>query len=66
MDVKDLRSFSTEELTGKIKSWKEELFRSRFKTQSNENKDTSVLRKLRRDIARAYTILGQKKTGTEV
>ncbi len=66
MDAKELKNFSVEELKSRVHQWREELFRSKFKTQSSETKDTSILRKLRRDIARGLTVLNQKVAlGTE-
>lgn len=62
MKAQELRQFSAGDLKSRIETWKEELFRSRFKTEASEARDTSVVRKLRRDIARAYTILAQKTT----
>lgn len=65
MKAKELRDFSVSDLQGRINTWKEEVFRSRFKMENAEARDTSVIRKLRRDIARAYTILLEKRaTGT--
>jgi len=66
MDATELKNFSVDELNGRVLQWREELFRSKFKTQSAEKKDTSVLRKLRRDIARGLTILNQKLAAGEV
>jgi large subunit ribosomal protein L29 len=60
MDAKELRQFSPQELAGRVRQWKDELFRSKFKAESTEAKDTSVFKKLRRDIARAKTILNEK------
>lgn len=60
MKVQELNQFTVDELKARIGQWKEELFRSRFKAQSSEVRDTSVFRKLRRDVARAKTILNQK------
>lgn len=60
MDAKELRAFSPDELKGRVKQWKEDLFRSKFKTQSSEARDTSVIRKLKRDIARGLTIMNEK------
>lgn len=65
MEAQELRQFNSEELKTRIKQWREELFRSRFKAQSSEAKDTSVLVKLRRDIARGLTILNEKARGAE-
>ncbi len=66
MEIKELRSLSVEELNGRVKAWKEDLFRSKFKTQSNESKDTSVLKKFRQDIARAFTVITEKRKQAEV
>jgi large subunit ribosomal protein L29 len=68
MKASELRTFSTEELKGRVRQWREELFRARFKSQSSETKDTSVLVKLRKDIARGNTVLTEKlkASGQEV
>jgi large subunit ribosomal protein L29 len=62
MEIKDLRSLSPSELSSRVQQWKEELFRAKFKGQSGETRDTSIFRKLRKDIARAKTVLVEKKT----
>jgi|688.fasta_scaffold61877_10 large subunit ribosomal protein L29 len=66
MEAKELRSFSAEELKGRVKQWQEDLFRARFKGQSAEARDTSVFKKLKRDIARAQTVLTEKLRGIEL
>jgi large subunit ribosomal protein L29 len=66
MEASELRSFSVEELRGRIRQWKEELFRARFKSESSEAKDTSIFFKLRKDIARAMTVLNEKNRGIEL
>ncbi len=63
MEAQELRQLKKEELETKIRQWREELFRSRFKSQTSEAKDTSVFPKLRRDIARGLTILQETKLG---
>ena len=63
MEAQELRQLKKEELEGRIRQWREELFRSRFKSQTSEAKDTSVFPKLRRDIARGLTILHETKLG---
>jgi large subunit ribosomal protein L29 len=65
MKTQELKQFSAEDLKSRIGQWREELFRSRFKAQSSEVRDTSVFRKLRRDIARAMTILNEKKNAPQ-
>jgi large subunit ribosomal protein L29 len=63
MNAGELRNFSPDELSARVKQWKDELFRWSLKTQSQEARDTSIVRKLRRDIARALTVLNEKKSG---
>ena len=63
MEAQELRQMKKEELEGKLTQWREELFRSRFKSQTSEAKDTSIFLKLRRDIARGMTILNETKLG---
>jgi large subunit ribosomal protein L29 len=60
MEAAELRQFTADELKGRIKQWQDELFRARFKGQTSEAKDTSVVKKLRHDIARANTVLVEK------
>lgn len=62
MEAKELRQFSAAELHGRVKQWREELFRHKFRAQSSEARDTSIVRKLRKDIARALTVLREKST----
>ena len=66
MEAKELRNFSVDELKARVRQWRKELFRSKFKTQSSETKDTSVLRKLRQEIARGMTVLTEKETGNRL
>lgn len=65
MKAEELRQFSEQELKSRIGQWEDELFRSRFKSQSSEAADTSIWRKLRRDIARGKTVLREKQAGGE-
>jgi large subunit ribosomal protein L29 len=60
MKASELRTFSADELKGRVRQWRDELFRARFKSQTSETKDTSILVKLRRDIARGNTLLNEK------
>lgn len=63
MEAQELRQMKKEEIEVKIRQWREELFRGRFKAQTSEAKDTSVFLKLKRDIARGLTILNESKLG---
>jgi len=66
MEANELRQFSADDLRGRIKEWKEEIFRQYLKKVTSESKDTMVLRRLRRDVARAYTVLNEKVAGIEI
>ncbi len=50
-----------DELKGRIRQWQTELFRARIKRRTQEFKDTSIFRKIRKDIARAKSVLNEKK-----
>jgi large subunit ribosomal protein L29 len=65
MKIQELRQFSADDLKSRLGQWRDELFRSRFKAQSSEVRDTSVFRKLRKDIARALTVLNEKKNAPQ-
>ncbi|MCB0417779.1 MAG: 50S ribosomal protein L29 [Bdellovibrionaceae bacterium] len=66
MEAQELRQFNAQELETRIRQWREELFRARLKKMSNEMKDTSLFGKLRKDIARAMSVLSEKKKGGAV
>lgn len=66
MEANELRQLSVEELKGRVKQFKEELVRSRFKVQTAETRDTSVSKKTKADIARVLTVLSEKARGVEV
>lgn len=61
MEARELRELAIPELTTRVTQWREELFRSKLKKFSGEAGDTTASRKLRRDIARALTVLNEKK-----
>ncbi len=66
MEASELRQFSVEDLTNRVKQWREELFRARLKKMGSEMKDVSVFKKLRHDIARGLLVIGEKKRGVTV
>ncbi len=65
MEAKELRGLGLPELKARVGQWKEELFRSKLKKFSGEAKDTLASRKLRREIARALTVLGEKTSSAK-
>jgi len=60
MSVKDLRELSVQELENKIIDLKKELMDSRFSLATSQLEDTSVLKKIKKEIAQANTVLTEK------
>lgn len=64
MIAKDLRSNSLSELEDKLANLVRELVTVRMQKAMNENKQTHLQRKLRRDIARIKTVYNEIKQGS--
>lgn len=60
MKVKEIRDLSREDVSKKIDGWEEELFNLRFQAKLGQLANPLQLRLVRRDIARAKTILNEK------
>ena len=60
MTVSELRSKSTDELNQELQSLLRAQFNLRMQKATQQLNNTSQIRKVRRDIARVRTILGQK------
>ena len=67
MKAGDLRDFSVDELKGKEKDLREELFNLRFQHATGQLENTARIRLVRKDLARIKTILNEEvranKTG---
>jgi large subunit ribosomal protein L29 len=63
MKVSDIRDLSLEELRGKEKDLREELFNLRFQHATGQLENTMRIPELKKDIARVKTILGEKQRG---
>jgi large subunit ribosomal protein L29 len=61
MKAKELRELSGEELIAKVGEMRHELFNARIKKTTGQLENTAKLRTLRRDIARAETVLGERR-----
>lgn len=59
MKTSQLRAQSAEELAVFVKERRKELFDLRFKHYTGQLADTSQLKKIRREIARIETVIGQ-------
>lgn len=61
MKVEKLRELSTNELTRKVDSFKEELFNLRFQMATGQLENPMRIKELRKDIAKAKTILRERE-----
>ncbi|GHD23594.1 MULTISPECIES: 50S ribosomal protein L29 [Nocardiopsis] len=59
----ELREQSIEDLVGKLKEAKEELFNLRFQAATGQLDNHSRLRTVKREIARIYTVLREHELG---
>eukprot|EP01035_Chromulina_nebulosa_P015469 gene15469-20492_t len=62
MTSKEIRDLSSDEITAKVRSAREELLQLRLRKQTGQVEKTSQIRVLRKDIARLLTIQNQKKS----
>ena len=60
MSVNDLRELSIGELQNKLIDLKKELMDSRFSLATSQLEDTSVFKKIKKEIAQANTVLTEK------
>lgn len=63
MKATELRSLSDEELRARIDGLKDELFNLRFQLATGQLENPMRIRQVRKDIARAKTILRQRELG---
>jgi large subunit ribosomal protein L29 len=61
----DIRELSVDEIRERIGEAKEELFRLRFRSATQQLENPALIRGLRRDVARMQTILRERETGNE-
>jgi large subunit ribosomal protein L29 len=58
----DIRELSEDEIRDRIAEAKEELFRLRFRSATQQLDNPSLVKGLRRDVARMQTILRERET----
>ena len=56
----EIRKMSTEEINSNIAKLKEELFNLRFQAEVGKLEKTADLRKVKKEIARCYTVLTER------
>jgi len=64
MKAQELRNLSKEEIAKKVQEMQEELFNLRFQAKMGQLANALQLRMVRRNIARAMTLLAQKAKET--
>ena len=62
MSIENLRELSITELENKILDLKKELMESRFSLATSQIEDTSIFKKIKKEIAQANTVLNQKRS----
>jgi large subunit ribosomal protein L29 len=62
----ELRGLPDDELLARIESAKEELFNLRFQLATGQLDNTTRLRELKRDVARAATVLRERELEREL
>jgi len=65
MKAKEIRELSVDEIVKKVDSLEEELFNLRFQAKMGQLSNALQLRYVRRDIAKAKTILNEKRTAAK-
>lgn len=63
MKASDLRNLTTAEIEQKISGYKEQLFNLRFQLAAGQLDNPVQIQKIRKDIARAKTVLRQRELG---
>ncbi len=61
--AEELRQLSDEELAGKVREMKEELFNLRFQAATGQLETHGRLSAVRKEIARIYTIIRERELG---
>lgn len=62
MDIKDLKNKEKNELTNILSEMKAKMTKLRFELEANTLKDTSQIKKAKKDVARILTVLSQSKS----
>ena len=65
MKAETLRELSTEELNKKVVELKEELFNLRFQMATDQLENPMQLKQVRKDIARAKTVIREREIAAQ-
>ena len=64
MKVKEIREMTTEDIQKHIVDAKQELFNLRFQAAVGKLENTAQLKKVKKEIARCYTVLTERETAS--
>lgn len=65
MKAAEIRDWNEAEIQDRIGQIREELFRLRFRSATQELENPALVKQLRRDLARLKTVLRQRELGQE-
>jgi large subunit ribosomal protein L29 len=65
MKATEIRDMTRDEIAARVEQLREELFRLRFRSATQELENPMLLRTLRKDIARMNTILRERELQSE-
>jgi large subunit ribosomal protein L29 len=60
MKARDLRELTNDELIQRVQEWKRKLLNLRFQSATGQLTNTAEIKKTKKDIARALTILRER------
>ncbi len=60
MKIKEIRNLSVDELKEREKGFAEELFRLRIRLATGQLESSSVIKNVKRDVARVKTVLSER------
>jgi len=66
MKIRDIRDMTSNELNGKLKELKEEMFNLRFQNATNQLENPMRIAVVRKDIAKVMTVLKEQELGLRV
>ena len=65
MKANDIRDLATDEIETEIPKAREKLFRMRFQAKGKDLENPWLLKALKKDIARMFTVLREREQGRE-
>jgi len=66
MKIKEIRDMTSNELTGKLRELKEEMFNLRFQNATNQLENPMRIAVVRKDIAKVMTVIKEQELGLRV